>query len=769
MPTPMTNHYLRRIIADLKDRGVDFKPEDNPVNSYDRYAYHLQLFMINDRDSQEPNVRQNLEDNKYRRIIIAESGVTAGFNITECEIEDAVGHNFRNKNGKSVKVDFTIVEPYNMSLPDKLYEASVQLGVTNWRLAPMFLRVYIDYYDEEGRIPDNRRKSGKHYRLNIVDFNNTLTAAGTIYKLQCVVDNNIGFRNNFYIIPQTYTITSGGTISGATAPGPGPGQRVPQGLPLPVSSGTIGEFFQKFELEINKFYANLRQGPPPRNPQGRPTPSYEAQAAQLVFYEFNVEEELASQKIKFTPNVNNRRASFRQVGNNVEITVGRGISIGALVDDLCSSIDKPEFFIPNDQSGIIKVPWIECVVENIGWDYLLGDYVRRLRFFINVKQTRRPVPNVPFGRTFQLVEEFQNARLRSIADGGTLRKAYLYFYTGNNTEIINLDVKFNHLHYIPQPLTSASVLPPVFSSPSANPVDVQQALGRRASIQQRLDAISAEIARGASPARERELSDEVGRLIAEDNRLVQIVAERSVVIFDPVLGPLLESRAGVDLGQLSLETLARRNELIAQRQAAAVRRARLEFAEDVRSQQQNIPIANLTYITDPRDLINAVRPAQSGQDDVRRLYSSVTSQIYDRRSDMVNITMEIRGDPYWMGWSNLERNERLIEALPAGNIVGGQTFKMGPLPEEVYDPYDGYFLLAFRAGTIPNEQTGFMDLRDDVDFFNALYLVVQVTHIFRDGKFTQRLEATRDSLSNLGGVPPSQPIVPAVVRTGINQ
>ena len=131
--------------------------------------------------------------------------------------------------------------------------------------------------------------------------------------------------------------------------------------------------------------------------------------------------------------------------------------------------------------------------------------------------------------------------------------------------------------------------------------------------------------------------------------------------------------------------------------------------------------------------------------------------------------MEIRGDPYWMGWSNLERNERLIGALPAGNIVGGQTFKMGPLPEEVYDPYDGYFLLAFRAGTIPNEQTGFMDLRDDVDFFNALYLVVQVTHIFRDGKFTQRLEATRDSLSNLGGVPPSQPIVPAVVRTGINQ
>ena len=755
MAPPITNHYLRRIIADLKARSVDFIPEDNILNDDDRYAYHLQLFMINDRDSQDPNVRQNLEDNKYRKIIIAESGVTAGFNITECEIEDAVSSNFRNKNSKSVKVDITIVEPYNMSLPDKLYQSSVQLGIINWRLSPIFLKAYIDYYDKDGNLPSSR-SPGKHYRLNIVDFNNSLTAAGTIYKLQCVVDNNIGFRNNFYIIPQTYTITSG-NISPS-----------PRGVPVPFGANTIGAFFQQLEAKINEFYAKLREGPPVSAPRGALDQRYEAQAAQLVFYEFNVQEELANQKIKFSPNVNNRRASFRQVGNNVEITVGRGISIGALVDDLCASIDKPEFFIPNDQSGIIKVPWIECVVENIGWDYLLGDYVRRLRFFINVKQTRRPIPNVTFGKTFQLYDEFQNARLKSIADGGTLRKAYLYFYTGNNTEIINLDVKFNHLHYIPQPLTSASVLPAVFSAPLANPLDVGQALGRRASIQSRLDAISAEIARGASPDRQRELSAEIGRLIAEDNALVRLVAERSIVIFDPVLGGLIESRTGTELGQLSIETLRRRNELAAQRQTASIRAARLEFAEDVTSQQQNVPISNLTYITDPRDLINSVRGTGSAPDDVRRLYSSITSQIYDRRSDMVNITMEIRGDPYWMGRSNLERNDRLLQALPPGNIIGGQTFNMAALPEEVYDPYDAYFLLAFRAGTIPNEQTGFMDLRDDVDFFNALYLVVQVTHIFRDGKFTQRIEATRDALSNIGKEPPAG-TVPPVLRTGINQ
>jgi hypothetical protein len=754
MPDPVTSHYLRRIISELKERGVDFKPEDNDLNKFDRYAYHLQLFMVNDRDAVDPDIQAKVENNQIRKIIIAESGVTAGFNIVDCELSDAVGHNFRNRNTHSVKVDFTIAEPYSMSLPDKLYIASVQLAILNWRLAPIFLKLYFDYYDAEGRIVPDRRKRGFYYRLKIVDFDNTLTAAGTIYKLSCVVDNDIGFRNNYFIIPQTYTIKVGGTPSTVQ------GSNLP--LQNPAAPGTVFEFFRKLEDEINKFYAKQRQGPAgPLPAYGASDPRAEAQGAQVVFYEFNVEDKLAEQKIKFTPNVNNRRASFSQpAGGEVEITVGHGISIGAIVDDICASITDPLFFIPNDQTGRIKVPWIECVVEEIGWDDLLNDYIRRFRFFINVKETRRPVPNLPFGRTFQASEEFQNARLQSIADGGTLRKAYLYFYTGLNTEIINLDVKFSHLHYIPQPLTNATVLPDVFSAPRASLPSVQVALGQRLSMQSRIQALQAELARpgGVPAARSAAISDELAALLAQDNFYATIIAERSLVIFDPNLASQIQSRTEIDLGQSSAPIQSRRDELLISRQAAQVRRARLEFVEDVSTQQQNVQPSALTYISDPRDLVNLVRPV-NGDSQSRKQYASITSQLYDKRGDMVNITMEIKGDPYWLGKPNIERNNDLLRSLPNSgapvpNQTLGQRFALAPNADDISGVFDAFFILAFRHGTLPNEQTGFMDLRDDVDFFNALYLVVNVTHIFRDGKFTQRIEATRDALSTFGGTRP---------------
>lgn len=771
MPTPITSHYLRRIIAQLKEKDIDFKPEDNILNDHDRYAYHLQLVMVNDRDSESLDVDIDIHENLIRYIIVAESGVTAGFNITECTIEDAVSHGFRNKNGHSVKINLTIAEPYNMSLPDKLFEASKQLNVLNWRLAPMFLLLWFEYYDSEGKIKNNDQDSIlKVYKLNIVEMNNTLTAAGSIYNLDCAISNNLGFTNTYYIIPQTYTIAVGGQAT--------PAQAVAGRPALPNLTGnTIGQFFENLGIELNKFYANLRQGGPPDSPVNQ-------QTAQVVFYEFVVDPELAKQKIKFTPNVNNRRAGFRQVGNVIEITVGRGISIGNLVDDVCSSISDPKFFIADNQSGIINVPWVECVVTNIGWDQLLNDYIRQFTFHINIKQTRRPVPSPIFGRTFQLVEEFERARLQSIDQENLLRKAYLYFYTGNNTEIINLEVKFNHLHVIPQSLTNNTVLPSVFSAQQATLPGVQQALAQRANVENQRTRLGNEVQRLLNnnftleerrtvpdlqtyrDTRLAELNRDLVRLDDETARLQRIIADQSLVIFDPFDATRIEAQVG-SLGQFIPRTANLREELAQQRQAARQRRPRQEFAEDLTNPSQLVGPAQLTYLADPRDLVNFVRsPNSDAEGESRKLYTNVLSQIYERKSDMVNINMEIRGDPYWLGQDNLERNRILQTNKDAPGALEPNTTLFTS-----YEPYDAFFVLGFRAGTIPNETTGFMDLNDDVDFFNALYLVVNVTHIFRNGQFIQRLEATRDNLSNLGGnrpapvaIVPPQGVGPQVVR-----
>jgi hypothetical protein len=771
MASPITNHYLRRIISQLKQQGVDFTPEDNILNDYDRYAYHLQLVMVNDRDSEDPDVDINLLDHKIRYIVVAESGVTAGFNITDCEIKDTVSHNFRTKNSSSVEVDMTIVEPYNMSLPDKLYEAAKSLAVLNWRLQKMFLILWFDKYDIDGNIV-RTNPVVKVYKLTIVEISNTLTAAGTVYKLKFTVVNNLGFTNQYFIIPQSYNITLG------NRPPPGgpvqfqPQPNIPPGGPtLPgagaraaASSGsTVGVFFLLLEQELNKFYVDLRRNTDPDTPAA-------LQAQQVVFYRFQVDADLGLQEIIFRPNVNNRRAGFSQVGNTVEITVGRGISIGNLVDDICASIKKVEWFIPDNQSGIVKVPWIECRVEYIGWDQVLNDYIKRFTFHIGVRETRRPIPTREFGQAFQLIQAWNEARLQAISAENNLRKAYLYFYTGNNTEIINLDVKFSLLHHIPLPLLAQNtVLPSAFSALSASQSQMAAAVGRRAQLQTEQTSIAAQLAelsRTRSQLNPDEYAQRFAALTArfdqidtELAQLGQVVAGRSLVIYDPETANILQRT--VDGSVINYLEQARnltepdRQRLEQARAAAAARRRQsVEFAEDITTQALQVSPTNLTYLTDPRDLVNFVRAVPSGSDgQSRQLYSSITTQIYERKQDMVNITMEIRGDPYWLGRSNSERDRELI------NKEGDITVDVADLSQyATYSQYDNYFLLAFRAGTIPNESTGFMNLKDDVDFFNALYCVIEVTHIFREGKFTQQIQATRDLLSNFGGTAaPAEP------------
>jgi hypothetical protein len=70
-----------------------------------------------------------------------------------------------------------------------------------------------------------------------------------------------------------------------------------------------------------------------------------------------------------------------------------------------------------------------------------------------------------------------------------------------------------------------------------------------------------------------------------------------------------------------------------------------------------------------------------------------------------------------------------------------------------YFDYDAHFLLIFRGGQIPEEDTGLQKLENSV-WFTAVYQTITVTHKFENGTFTQKINAVRDGLINLNGLRP---------------
>jgi hypothetical protein len=106
--------------------------------------------MINDLDARDPAIGEKVALNQVPKVIIAESGVTTGFNITECNITVIPSSNARHRNTQPIDMEMTITEPYSMNLPDRLFDTAKQLGIPNWRLAQHFLEIEFRMINEDG-------------------------------------------------------------------------------------------------------------------------------------------------------------------------------------------------------------------------------------------------------------------------------------------------------------------------------------------------------------------------------------------------------------------------------------------------------------------------------------------------------------------------------------------------------------------------------------------------------------------------------------------
>jgi hypothetical protein len=742
--------------AQVGNLQLSFEP--NIHNQYDRVAYVFKLCMINDLDAEDPNLLNKFLTNQIRKIVIAESGVTTGFAIGDVEITDAISANFRNRSNMTTGLRIQIMEPYSLTLPDKMFQASKELGVRNWRLAPFLLQLEFRYIKSDGTLytPSGNQKLIKVYQLLITDFDAQLTETGTKYDIQAGVKGNLGFRDAYQILPQTHRVE---VQSGDTD----------RQFGVATGDNKVGTFFTNLGQRISTMYVELRQN----NIAGHRLP--------LMIYKFIVEPALADQEINFVQEANTRRNNFSRSSRADEILVGRGTSVSALVDDILASLKDPNFFIQDmNRGGLIKIPVIECVTRNVGWDILTNDYVREFTFFIRLKDSNRPVPTSQYGQAVQSEPNLQQSRIQEVAKN--LKKSYDYFYTGLNTEVISCDIKFNQMHIIPQPLlqvttpmtyASASRVSPNDTNLTGENPETQRLLGERNQLDSQIQGLQATAVPGDESGQVgiESTNAELSRRRAQVEQ--RIINSQSIVPFEgnQELVNLLRPVINTGAQAATLREIAQR--VATQNSARAATR---EFVEDI-----NLTIRDnmleLSYYADPRDVQNSfARPTvieagggneQTGSGSqpggTRPMVTSILSQIYDRSGQhLLEVDLEIRGDPYWLGVTDLERTQELLGFLetlrangslpqrlgvPTTGTTGTTSFSREGLVDK--HDQDANILLRFRAGAPPREDTGFQNLNEGSTFFYGVYTVIECMHEFKSGKFTQKLKAYRDVLINV--------------------
>jgi len=139
-------------------------------------------------------------------------------------------------------------------------------------------------------------------------------------------------------------------------------------------------------------------------------------------------------------------------------------------------------------------------------------------------------------------------------------------------------------------------------------------------------------------------------------------------------------------------------------------------------------------------------------------------------ADMVNVRMEILGDPAWISQSQFIPLNAKSFARGAGKATDPDIGYWRRNKDRIWnsdlrcyntDVAEPIIMLNFRMPTDLNDQTGVYELQADQSAeFSGLYRVVQVEHNFTDGKYTNVLNLTR---FNNQGVIISNPVPSASV------
>ena len=728
--TTTVNQNEDFIKNELAGLGVDFDPKNNPLNSYANYTYHIRWFMTDESTAYNAIDSSNPNADNINKTIIAESGVTAGFNIVDFEMENTCGPNARTLNTSSTTWTMTVTEPYGISLVDKIRASAKTQPIINYMRAPYFIDVWFTGYDENGKIVEDKLFY-QLFRVAIRDMNVDITEGGSRYSISGFFDNDLGFSNQISI---------------------------PQGG-LSIQANTVGQFFRLLAIKLTEQQKQITK-----------------QDFADVEYQINVPPEIQNWAFREAAieNQDNRNDDMSVKWNSgvMNITMNLGTSMESIVNRVLSMCPEADAWVKGEGAGgtagtgaaeITKngfASWVmvHSDVKIIGFNAYTRDYIRKVTYTLVRYRTARTGADAA---TLAALESkgVQQNKIEFLKNAKALEKLYQYIYTGKNTEIIRFDIKVENFWAITLPVwegvnTYSNYAQGLLKGDNA--IGDQQREGTYtkagvlSSLQSRIDRLTRDIV-SADIGPSTEIINEYSELL-KIKQIAETYSQAAVYFGDPRAATReLLARTG---GQASPGELTTNSALL---QVAEVKQSlaelatlrgsqkALRYAEDVKLfsmkdqdpmpiviKPDNEPSGQTAALTGDSNKSTAV-PNSVGLPSGRTFIGTILGNMFDATFFNV-IDLEIRGDPYWLGQSNIRQN---LIASSFGKGNNDERFAN-------YQFCDHMFVLVFRSGENYSESTGLMEFSKSSDFFNGVYGVLTVKSTFRNGSFTQVLNAAKD-------------------------
>ena len=734
----------------------------NALDQYANYTYHIKFWMTSDSQAEAVSSSGNKSyiDN-IPKVVIAESGVTVGFNIQEFTYRNLVGTTKETRNMPCVSWTMKITEPYGFSLPDRMSSASREIGVLNWQRGKYFIQLYFTGYNENGE-PVSGALFHQVFRVSITNINFNGNEGGGNYDISGLFDGMMGYTNQLSLAQKN----------------------------ISVAATTVGKLFEKFEVKLNENANDLALGTAP-----------------LEEYKIVFPKEMTNWKINpnsLSDDARSRNMNIKAEGDTVQITANPGVDFSNMVYRVLSLTDEYLRWSQGGEGqpntfgtlthGLVKNVKIHSKVEHVGYDAMAKDYVKRITYtIVPYYEVRVRGEDIPTVRAVEKTN-VQQDKLRFLLAANKIRKKYEWIYTGQNLDIIKFEFKVNNFFVIATvPFSGLNINSNQTQGPVSNENSSawQQRQARYRTAKRKYDNLTSELKEAElelAKAKENAATqlglDQAARVsrFGQPSRSLQGMigqnldsafqasarAEQKVATLrgqqQQAYQNLVASRRDfVDFYSQGSDGIVSNNPLAQQRRSAEANfLSRYQNAVDRGQRDLFVEDQDVLELATEMPFSNTVKPDQeaciadfnqgaasrqvSGNADnkinyprSRTLFGSVVGNLDSVNKEMMNIELEIRGDPYWLGHSNIEVNLNVPDNL-------------NQLPEDFaeYVGGDNMFYLSFRSGQAPNEDTGLMEFTTNNQFVDGFYSVVEVKNTFSNGRFTQVLKSFKDTFSQYG-------------------
>ncbi len=328
---------------------------------------------------------------------------------------------------------------------------------------------------------------------------------------------------------------------------------------------------------------------------------------------------------------------------------------------------------PNDPStvGASKIPYTYKVIadiDNLQFDILKLDYQKRIKFKIKKHVASGLVVDPSYqNRTINKPNE-QASRISQFRSSGLLRKRYDYIFTGKNTEVINFDIKLNYTYYMMTPIAGGQLLQSRLTQAAGN--------AATETIREKIATLK-------------------NKIIITTNTLQNVTPQVDVGI---------NSRLRLELTRL-VQEFEQANSQITE--------------EDIRRSLSPL----MTFNRDVMDT-SKYNTTTDVVGNSEMMIGSVNANI-ETSGDLVEIELNIKGDPYWLGKPNSFYDLNISDEL-ADYELGGNMF--------------------YLKVNLPTQETSSGRRIVQPEYtLSGVYRVITVTSQFRNGLFTQFLKAYKDT------------------------